>query len=131
MTELVRPDWNEYFAAIATAVSARADCRRRKVGAVIVDKDHRIISTGYNGAPPGQPGCLEGACPRGLASTSEIAPFSSYDNCISIHAEANAILFARTSLVGTSIYITCKPCFTCWKLIAGAGISTIYYPGKD
>jgi dCMP deaminase len=60
----LRPDWAEYFLGIATAVSTRADCSRRQVGCVIV-KDHRIVSTGYNGAPSGQPGCLAGACPRG------------------------------------------------------------------
>lgn len=59
-----RPDWDEYFLIIAQAVATRADCSRREVGAVIV-KNHRIVSTGYNGAPAGDGGCLSGACPRG------------------------------------------------------------------
>ncbi|WP_207203789.1 deoxycytidylate deaminase [Actinomyces minihominis] len=57
------PTWDEYFLQIAHAVAARAKCTRRKVGAVIV-LDRRIIATGYNGAPPGEVDCLEGACPR-------------------------------------------------------------------
>lgn len=62
-----RPDWDTYFLGIAEAVAQRADCTRRLVGAVIVDSDHRIVSTGYNGAPVHAPGCLSsGACPRGL-----------------------------------------------------------------
>lgn len=59
-----RPGWDQYFLGIAQAVSARADCTRRKVGAVIV-KDRRIVSTGYNGAASGEGSCLAGDCPRG------------------------------------------------------------------
>jgi len=37
-----RPDWDEYFFAIAQTVSSRSTCYRNKVGAVIV-KDKEII----------------------------------------------------------------------------------------
>lgn len=60
-----RPAWDEYFLGIATAVSKRADCSRRSVGAVVVDIERRIVSTGYNGSFPGGPSCLKGQCPRG------------------------------------------------------------------
>lgn len=60
-----RPSFDDYYLGIAEAVAARADCTRRKAGAVIV-KDATIVGHGYNGAPPGKPGCLsDGACPRG------------------------------------------------------------------
>lgn len=60
-----RPSWDDYYLGIADSVAVRADCTRRKVGALVV-KDNSIISTGYNGSPPGEPGCLsDGACPRG------------------------------------------------------------------
>lgn len=126
-----RPDWDHYFAEIANVVALRADCRRRQVGAVIVDTNHRILSTGYNGAPAGQPGCIEGACPRGLMSYNQISALSAYDNCISIHAEPNALLYARTSLVGATMYVTCKPCNDCAKLIAGSGIVRTVFPDFD
>lgn len=127
-----RPDWDAYFLSLAQAVAARADCRRRQHGCVIVDADHRVISTGYNGAPAGDPGCLSGACPRGLLSYEEVASLTSYDEgpgrCISVHAEANALLYARASCKGATAYITGEPCPTCRKLLRGAGIERIIYP---
>lgn len=128
MNNTFRPGWDSYFNLITIAVASRADCTRRRVGAVIVDADHRIISTGYNGAPSGLPGCLEGACPRGQMSYEEIGALSAYDNCISIHAEANALLYARVSLVGATMYITCEPCKDCAKLISGSGIVRTVFP---
>lgn len=128
---LFRPDWDTYFLNIARVVASRADCTRRQVGAVIVDDQHRIISTGYNGAAAGAPGCASaGACPRGH---SDVAPGSSYDtgagSCIAIHAEANALLYAdghRTR--GATLYCTDEPCDGCARLIAGAGITRVVYP---
>lgn len=83
-----RPDWDDYFLGIARAVSARADCTRRRVGAVIV-KDNRIVSTGYNGAPAGEPGCLTAkGCLRGrhylrpeIVTVISVAPIVVEDMC--------------------------------------------------
>jgi dCMP deaminase len=124
-----RPSWDEYFLAIAATVATRADCTRRQVGAVIV-KAHRIVSTGYNGAPSGQPGCLSGACPRGRLSYAELAhQGETYDNCVAIHAEANALLYAsRDACEGAALYVTCEPCTACHKLIQGAGIVRVITP---
>ena len=128
----MRPVWDEYFLQIAVAVSARADCTRRQVGAVIV-KDNRIVSTGYNGAPAGDPGCLSGACPRGQLSYEEVAPGSSYDtgagSCISLHAEQNAIIYGDYDKMRDAImYITCDPCDGCLRMIWGTGIIRIVTP---
>lgn len=124
----MRPDWDEYFLVIAAAVSIRGDCSRRRVGAVIADTDHRIVATGYNGAPPGQRGCLAGACPR---ARSDVAHGSSYDTgpgaCIAVHAEANALLFARQSVKGCTLYLTDAPCDGCKKLIEAAGIGRVVF----
>jgi dCMP deaminase len=128
-----RPGWDEYFLHIAEAVSTRADCTRRKVGAVVV-RDNRIVSCGYNGAPAGRPGCLtDGACPRGRQGFEHVPPGSSYDTgdgaCISVHAEANALLYAdRDHCVGASLYCTDDPCDGCLRLILGAGITWVVTP---
>lgn len=127
-----RPNWDIYFLGIALAVAKRADCSRRIVGAVIV-KNNRIVATGYNGAPAGQPGCLEGACPR---SGSTVASGSDYETgpgaCIAVHAEANALLYAdRDKCEGATMYVTESPCSWCYKLIEGAGIARVKTPGLE
>lgn len=128
-----RPDWDEWAFGIARAVSLRGDCTRRQVGAVILGPNHEPISFGYNGAPSGAPGCLsDGACPR---ATSGVPAGSSYDTgpgaCISIHAEANALLWAGQSrLQGATMYVTEKPCDGCWKLIYATPIGCVVYRGK-
>lgn len=128
----VRPDWDSYYLGIAEAVSKRADCTRRQVGALIV-KGSRIVSTGYNGAPPKKPGCLtDNACPRGQLSCEDILPGSSYDTglgaCIAIHAEQNAIIRAGLDCHGSTLYITDEPCGGCDRLIQGSGIVRVVYP---
>jgi dCMP deaminase len=47
-----------------------------------------------------------------------------------IHAEANAIIQAATHgtrIEGGSIYVTASPCWSCFKMIANAGIQRIVY----
>lgn len=131
---MTRPSFDNYFLGIATAVSARADCRRALCGAVIV-KDNRIVATGYNGAAPGGPSCLDGECPRGLKSYEELAGAhhgaggnNDYSDCIASHAEQNAISYARwEDLQGATIYITGAPCDSCSKLISAARITRTVY----
>jgi dCMP deaminase len=121
-----RPSWDEWGLLIAKAVSARADCTRRQVGAVILDANHRVVATGYNGAPPGATGCLEGGCPRGRRSYEDVPAFTDYDNCISNHAEVNALLYAdRSKAEGGTLYVTDAPCFGCSKVIANSGIDRV------
>ena len=128
-----RPGWDKYFLGICAAVAERADCTRRKVGAVIVN-DHRIVSTGYNGAPAGHRGCLtDGACPRGRMTKEEVLPGSSYDtgpgSCIGLHAEQNAVIYGDYGKMRHGIiYVTDYPCAGCLRMVAGAGILRIVTP---
>lgn len=133
-----RPTKDQYGLALARAVSLRADCTRRRVGAVIVDSQNRIVGTGYNGAPPGKAGCLTaGACPRGKKSYAEIAPNSGYVGvdfpCIALHAEENAILHSdRSAREGSTMFITDEPCPNCHRVLGGSGLSRIVFltPGN-
>lgn len=120
-TRVERPDWDEYFLGIAEAVSRRAECARRQHGAVIVDRYNRVISTGYNGTPPGdERSCFRGDCPR--ASSDAPANSGGYENCIALHAEQNAIANATRDTRGGIIYITGPPCPMCAKLVLAAGL---------
>ena len=129
-----RMGWDRYFITIAQAVSLRGDCRRKQYGAIIV-KDHKIIATGYNGVRAGQPGCLDGSCPRGLMSNEEVAPYSSYDSgigfCISSHAETSCLITANTDVRDSIMYVTGEPCFSCKKLISASGINEVIFVGEN
>jgi dCMP deaminase len=115
-----RLTWDEYFMAIAEVVSTRANCAKRRVAAVVV-RDHRIVSTGYNGTPRGTRNCNEGGCARCL----DLAPSGSgLSDCLCSHAEENAIVQAAyhgVSLRGATLYCTFQPCILCTKMIVNAG----------
>lgn len=124
----MRPSWDQWGLAVATAVATRGDCSRPngKVGCVIVDTHHRIVSAGYTGAAPGQPGCLDGACPR---AASDVAPGSDYSNCISLHAEVNAVANGdATRMLGGTAYVTREPCSWCSKVLQAAGVARVEFP---
>lgn len=121
-----RPDWDTFYLGIAQAASARGDCIRRKVGAVLVKG--RRTSLGYNGSEPGGPSCLEGECPRCLDDS--IPSGTGYENCIERHAEHNAINNA-TFMGGTTMYITHPPCSQCQKLMDENHVIRAVWPGGE
>lgn len=134
-----RVSWDDTWFAVAEAVAKRSECCRRQIGAVIVDPNNRIVATGYNGLPANLkkdlkflgsdkikfgpdfrelPAHCETDCPR--ASGEQTAEYS---NCLSIHAEANALLFCdRSAREGGTIYVTSVPCWECSKQIANSGL---------
>lgn len=112
-----RPSWDEYFMEIAHVVKKRSIDAETKVGCVIVDRHNRIVSTGYNGFPPG-------VDDRMLPNTRPGKYFSI------LHAEQNTIANAKTDLRGCTIYVTISPCQECAKLILAAGIKKIVFDDK-
>jgi len=123
-----RPGWEEYFMQVAKVIATRSTCLRRKVGAVIV-REHKILSTGYNGAPHNIKHCSETGC---LRKELEIPSGERHEICRGIHAEQNAILQAAlsgTSIKDAEIYSTTFPCIVCAKMIINAGIKTMIFLG--
>jgi len=125
MKKETRPSWDEYFMMLAEVVKKRGNCTRRKVGTIVV-KDHRIISTGYNGTPHGIKNCCDGGCIRcKKRDNGEIDWFEYEESCVCIHAEQNAIIQAAylgASTKGATIYATANPCSSCAKMLINAGI---------
>ncbi len=103
--------------AIARIVATRGTCDRLYSGAVLV-KDKRIISSGYNGSPPGLPHC------------HEVGHLMEEGHCVrTIHGEHNAILQAATipgaSTDGSTMYTKYAPCIHCAKYVVAAGIKRV------
>jgi dCMP deaminase len=87
-----------------------------QVGAVIVDQDELIISTGYNGFP------------KEIRDTVNRLQDRELKNHMVVHAEMNAIFNARDLhfLKGSTIYVYgVPPCTTCTSAIIRNGISRI------
>ena len=90
-----RPSWDEYFLNISREVAKRATCLRGKIGVVLV-RNKRIISTGYNGSPKGLPHCNEVGCKvwKTIDETGK-----EEERCLrTVHGELNAI--AQAALHG-------------------------------
>lgn len=103
---------------VAEVVARRGTCPRAKVGAVLVDVHNRLISSGYNGSPPGLPHCVDVGC--------EVGPDGGCQRAF--HAEQNALFFAGVrEAAGGTLYTTISPCYTCAKLIVTAGVKRVVY----
>lgn len=97
---------------VAKVIAQKSKATRLKVGAVIVDSKNRILSTGYNGTP---------------YKTSNICEENNTTLPHVLHAELNAILFAKQPLDGATLYITHSPCIHCAACIIQSGITTVIY----
>lgn len=129
-----RLDKDQYFLKIAQDVALRSTCIRRQYGAVLVSTRGTIISTGYNGAPVGEPNCCDvGDCWR---ETHNIPHGQRYEACRSVHAEQNAIISANPlDMEGATLYLAGfenghliddpKPCEMCSRFIKNARISRV------
>jgi dCMP deaminase len=98
-------------------------CSKKQYAAILVDELDHVVGFGYNGGPRNSIHCNEGGCPRFLENSES---GSSYDNCIAVHAEANALLHSDYSSRPKKIYVNGPPCFTCAKLIVNSTIQSIY-----
>lgn len=105
--------WHHRFIGLAQHHATWSRDPSTHVGAVIVDASRRIVSVGYNGPPRGTDDTLRDREQRLLRT---------------IHAETNAILFARRDLAGCALYVTHHPCAHCAAVIIQSGLKQVCMP---
>ena len=105
--------WDERFLDMAKLVSTWSPYPRTKVGSVIVDQQNRVVSLGYNGL---------------ARTTNDNDRFEDRELSLDtiIHAEINAILFAKKDLTDHTLYTyPFMPCSNCCQPIIQTGISRV------
>jgi len=139
----------EAIMTMAYSNSLRSSCLKRKVGAVIVDCNGNVFSSGYNEVPFLEKPCLSeyGGCYRSVnkgeieklfgkdqpdLKSKIMAKVKLLEKCRALHAEENAILnVARfgsaAALKDATLYTTTYPCNLCANKIAQVGIKKVVY----
>mgnify|MGYP003349352735 FL=1 len=113
-------NWDQRFLDLAKLVSSWSKDPSTQVGAVIVDDQRRIISTGYNGFP------------RGVEDLDSRLQDRTIKYEMIVHGEINAILFANQSIYGCTLYTwPFMPCSRCAAIVIQSGIRTVVAPYND
>jgi len=120
----IRPEWSRYFMSLAMAASTRANCMKKRVGALIV-KSNRVLSVGYNGTSLGMSNCSDGGC---LRCNKNIKQGMYLSDCFCIHAEESTFLDSSSKACeGAELYTTVFPCTLCARKIIQLKMVKVYY----
>jgi dCMP deaminase len=104
----------EYAMALAHVASLRSEDPFRKVGAVAIDFDNRVIGTAYNGLAPG------------YNANSDFWNDRDERRKYMLHAEVNLCsLFTRGNV--RLVACTTKPCTSCMQMLCAYGVKEVYY----
>ena len=85
--------WDERYIGLAEYVASWSQDPSTKVGAVIVDEKNRPVSFGFNGLP------------QGVEDTPERLNNRDIKYKMILHAERNALLFAKSDLTDCTLYV--------------------------
>ena len=104
--------WDHRYLSMAKHIAHWSKDPSTQCGAVIVNEDNEIVSVGFNGLP------------RGVEDTQNRLHDRTLKYAMTIHAERNAILFARQSLKNCTMYTWPLPmCCECAVMAIQAGIA--------
>ena len=112
--------WEQYFMGLALLSAERSKDPSTQVGACIVNKDNKIVSVGYNGAPTGYDDDKD-------MNWERDGDFLNTKYAYVCHSELNAILNSNTDVRNCKLYVTLFPCNECAKVIIQSGIKEIIY----
>ena len=105
--------WDFRFLDMSELISGWSKDPSTKVGSVIVDENNRIISVGYNGFP------------KNVSDDKRLDDREKKYKII-VHAEVNAILFAKNPLDSPILYTyPFMPCSRCAGLVIQSGIKRV------
>ena len=112
--------WDTRFLGLAAHISSWSKDPSSQVGAVITD-GNRIVSLGYNGFAAGVNDTTERLVDRDVKLN------------LTIHAEENAMIFAKRDLSGCTVYVTHPPCPRCASKLVQEEVKRIVFisPSKD
>jgi dCMP deaminase len=112
--------WDTRFLGLAAHISAWSKDPSSQVGAVITD-GNRIVSLGYNGFAAGVEDRQERLDDREVKLN------------LTIHAEENAMIFAKRDLSGCTVYVTHPPCPRCASKLIQEEFKRVVYiaPSED
>jgi dCMP deaminase len=106
--------WDKRFISLARHVAQWSKDPSTKVGAVIVDENKRIISLGFNGFAVG------------VDDNDELLNNRELKLQAILHAEENAILFAKQDLSKCTLYVwPLMTCAKCASKIIQSGIKRV------
>lgn len=112
--------WDTRFLGLAVHISGWSKDPSSQVGAVITE-GNRIVSLGYNGFAAGIDDTRSRLADRGVKLN------------LMIHAEENAMIFAKRDLRGCTVYVTHPPCPRCASKLIQEEVKRIVYinPSAD
>lgn len=107
--------WDRRFLRLAQEVAGWSKDESSKCGAVIVRPDLTVVSLGFNGFP------------RGMDDRPELYADREVKYSRVIHAELNAILTARETVKGCTLYTNAPCCPRCCVHCLQAGIARFVF----
>ena len=108
------PRWDKRFLELASHVASWSKDPSTQCGAIIVDRNRRVISMGYNGFPVG------------VDDDPDRYDIRAMKYKFIVHAELNAILNCPNNMDNATLYVSpLVPCCECAKAIIQSGITRV------